>query len=123
MYGKGQKPSATSKAGLRDEALGSDDEGAGADLDDMDFRRDDLGEDGGVLSDRSEDEAETPAEKRIRLAKGYLARVRDEVREGEFGSAAVIKLAEESDDGAFDAEEIDRELIASRLQQDVVCTS
>lgn len=83
MYGKGQKPSSTSKAGLKDETLGSDDEGGGVDFDDMDFGRDDLGEDGGVLSEQSEDEGETPAEKRIRLAKGYLARVANEVRDGE----------------------------------------
>ncbi|ORX35926.1 putative Pre-rRNA processing protein associated with U3 snRNP [Kockovaella imperatae] len=49
---------------------------------------------------------ETAREKRLRLAKGYLAKVREE-------------LAAEQAEGDYDAAEIDRELIASRLQQDV----
>ncbi|TFY80355.1 hypothetical protein EWM64_g3654 [Hericium alpestre] len=50
-----------------------------------------------------EDEDETPAEKRLRLAKLYL----DSVKEG---------LAE----GEYDAAEIDKELVSARLKQDVL---
>ncbi|KAI8633115.1 WD40 repeat-like protein [Xylariaceae sp. FL1651] len=52
-------------------------------------------------SDDSEHE-ETAAEKRLRLASQYLSRVRDEV-----------------DTTGFDAEEIDKDMIAARLEQDV----
>ncbi|GFZ51616.1 hypothetical protein JCM24511_09383 [Saitozyma sp. JCM 24511] len=106
-YGKGQKPKGrSSRQSARDEDLSSDaeGEGGGVDLDDMDFRRgrnDDAMSDGGLI-----DEIETAAEKRVRLAKGYLAKVREEV-------------AAAQDDADYDAAEIDRELIASRLQHDV----
>ncbi|KAI0167064.1 WD40 repeat-like protein [Hypoxylon sp. FL1284] len=50
----------------------------------------------------SENEGETAAEKRLRLAERYLENVRQEV-----------------DETGFDAEEIDRDIIAERLQQDV----
>ncbi|WVF69527.1 hypothetical protein IAT40_004305 [Kwoniella sp. CBS 6097] len=111
-YGKGQKsrPQPYSKTNNRrvekDEDLSSDAEGEGGavDLDDMDFR---AGREDVALSDEEViDENETAAEKRVRLAKGYLAKVRDEV---EAANA----------DMDFDAAEIDRELIASRLQKDV----
>ncbi|KAI5862834.1 WD40 repeat-like protein [Durotheca rogersii] len=49
-----------------------------------------------------ENEGETAAEKRLRLAERYLENVRQEV-----------------DDTGFDAEEIDRDIIAERLQEDV----
>ncbi|KAG6817022.1 hypothetical protein H0H87_000644 [Tephrocybe sp. NHM501043] len=74
------------------------DEGEGG-IDDMDLRPDD--EDAAVSGE--EDEDETPAEKRLRLAKLYL----ESVKEG---------LA----DGEFDAAEIDKELISARLKQDVL---
>ncbi|KAL6709619.1 pre-rRNA processing protein [Coniothyrium glycines] len=54
-------------------------------------------------SDTSEDEGETAAEKRLRLAERYLDNIRSEVRE-EVG---------------FDAEQIDKDLIAERLKEDV----
>lgn len=106
----------------RDEELESDAEGEGAnvDLDDMDFRAGrgaDQHSDGELI-----DENETAAEKRVRMAKGYLAKVRKEVA-GEFCHAISRGRAEQADredDQDYDAAEIDRELIASRLQHDVV---
>ncbi|KAG6909425.1 hypothetical protein DXG01_000578 [Tephrocybe rancida] len=75
------------------------DEGDGG-IDDMDLRAD-LDDDAGMSGE--EDEDETPAEKRLRLAKLYL----ESVKEG---------LA----DGEFDAAEVDKELISARLKQDVL---
>ncbi|OWZ28388.1 ribosomal RNA-processing protein 9 [Cryptococcus neoformans AD2-60a] len=89
-----------------DENLSSDAEGDNGpvDIDLMDFRE---GREDVAMSDEEYiDENETAAEKRVRLAKGYLARVRDEV---EAANA----------DQDYDAADIDRELIASRLQKDV----
>jgi ribosomal RNA-processing protein 9 len=54
-------------------------------------------------SESSEDEGETAAEKRLRLAQRYLDNIRNEVEE-EVG---------------FDAEQIDKDLIAERLKEDV----
>lgn len=51
----------------------------------------------------SENEDETPAEKRLRLAQMYLEGVKSSLAEGE-----------------YDAAEIDRELISARLKQDVL---
>ena len=55
-------------------------------------------------SSESENEDETGAERRLRLAERYLDNLRGEVNQV-----------------GFDAEEIDRDLIAERLQEDVVC--
>ena len=57
-------------------------------------------------SSDSESEDETGAERRLRLAKQYLQNVKNEV----------VEIA-------FDAEEIDKDLVSERLQQDVVCTA
>lgn len=54
-------------------------------------------------SESESDEGETAAEKRLRLAESYLENIREEV-----------------DDVGFDAAEIDRDLIAERLKEDVV---
>ncbi|MBK5654323.1 MAG: hypothetical protein I4N50_21900 [Rhizobium sp.] len=70
----------------------SSDGGRGAFFDDQD--------DG---SESSEDEGETAAEKRRRLAQRYLDNIRNEVEE-EVG---------------FDAEQVDKDLIAERLKEDV----
>lgn len=51
------------------------------------------------------DDGETAADRRLKLAERYLENVRDEV-----------------DDHGFDAAEIDRDLIAERLKEDVVCS-
>ncbi|KAG5728406.1 hypothetical protein E4T56_gene18986 [Termitomyces sp. T112] len=74
------------------------DEGEGG-IDDMDLRaeEEDLGASG------EEDDEETPAEKRLRLAKLYLESVKESLADGE-----------------FDAAEIDKELISARLKQDVL---
>ncbi|KAG2134111.1 WD40 repeat-like protein [Suillus clintonianus] len=67
-------------------------------IDDIELRADVEPETSG-----DEDEQETPAEKRLRLAKLYLESVKDGLADGE-----------------FDAAEIDRELISERLRQDVL---
>ncbi|KHO01492.1 WD domain, G-beta repeat containing protein [Metarhizium album ARSEF 1941] len=53
----------------------------------------------------SDDEGETAAEKRLRLAERYLENIKEHV-----------------DDAGFDAADIDRDLIAERLQEDVAET-
>ena len=53
-------------------------------------------------SEATSEEDETAADRRVRLAQRYLDNIRSEVNEGE-----------------FDAEEIDRDLIAERLKEDV----
>lgn len=57
-------------------------------------------------SDSSEDEGETAAEKRLRLAERYLENIRNEVE----------------DEVGFDAAQIDKDLIAERLKEDVAET-
>ncbi|KAF2730429.1 small nucleolar ribonucleoprotein complex subunit [Polyplosphaeria fusca] len=57
-------------------------------------------------SGSSEDEGETAAERRLRLAERYLENIREEVE----------------DNVGFDATEIDRDLIAERLKEDVAET-
>ncbi|PVI00247.1 WD40 repeat-like protein [Periconia macrospinosa] len=54
-------------------------------------------------SEESEDENETAAEKRLRLAERYIENTRKQLE----------------DDGGFDAAEIDKDLIAERLKEDV----
>lgn len=58
-----------------------------------------------VSPSESEDEDETGAERRLRLAERYLQSLKTEV-----------------DEAGFDAEEIDRNMIAERLQEDVAET-
>ncbi|KAK3359340.1 WD40-repeat-containing domain protein [Lasiosphaeria hispida] len=93
------KPGPASRKVDRDESI------SGSDLDSED--RDDFPERVGSEGDseESEDEKETAAEKRLRLAQRYLEKTRQEV--------------EEIDTIGFDAEEIDRDLLAERLQEDV----
>ncbi|KAF8557490.1 WD40 repeat-like protein [Imleria badia] len=79
-----------------DEELDSD--RTDQDVDDLDLRADDEPESSG-----DEDIHETPAEKRLRLAKLYLQNVTEGLAEGE-----------------FDAAEVDKELISARLHQDVL---
>ncbi|KAF7954050.1 uncharacterized protein EAE97_001448 [Botrytis byssoidea] len=83
----------------RDESIsGSDSESEGGQLDDdvADLTSDDELE--------GEGEEETAAERRLRLAERYLQNIREEVADDEIG---------------FNAEEIDRDLIAERLEEDV----
>jgi len=51
------------------------------------------------------DEVETAVERRLRLAESYLDNIREEV-----------------DAAGFDAADIDRDLIAERLREDIVCS-
>jgi ribosomal RNA-processing protein 9 len=64
----------------------------------------DIAESQGSDDESSEsDEGETAAERRLKLAERYLENIREEV-----------------DEAGFDAAEIDRDLIAERLKEDVV---
>ena len=80
-----QKPKgkyvSNSKARSRDEDLSSASGDEPLDIDTMDFRagRSTIP----VVDDECNNENETAAEKRVRLAKGYLAKLRDEVEAGE----------------------------------------
>jgi len=84
----------------RDEELSdaTEDDRGPEGVDDMDLRASD--ED--PYQSGSENENETPAEKRLRLAQIYLEGVKTSLAEGE-----------------YDAAEIDKELISARLKQDV----
>ncbi|ESK96534.1 rnu3ip2 protein [Moniliophthora roreri MCA 2997] len=103
---KNSKPllnNGSAKRKRNDEELESDetnDEDGG--VDDMVLRVDTEDED---AESGDEDADETPAEKRLRLAQLYLQGVKED-----------MGLA----DGEFDAAEIDKELISTRLKQDVM---
>lgn len=58
------------------------------------------------VSTESDEEDETGAERRLRLAEKYLENIKGGV-----------------DEIGYDAAEIDRDLIAERLQEDVVCAN
>ncbi|ORY21246.1 WD40-repeat-containing domain protein [Naematelia encephala] len=88
----------------RDEDLSSGSEAGGADLDTMDFRAG--REDGPLSDDEIVDRNETAAEKRVRMAEGYLRKVQEEIEA-------------DREHGDYDAADLDREIIASRLQKDV----
>lgn len=93
--------------GPKKKAIERDESISGSDLEsDLsgDERPERSGSEGG--SDESDNEGETVAEKRLRLAQRYLEKTRKEVE---------VEL----DEYAFDAEEIDRDLLAERLQEDV----
>lgn len=93
------RPAAPKKTVERDESIS----GSDIDSDDGDhYEREDGSEGEGEESDH---EGETAAEKRLRLAQRYLDKARQEV--------------ELEDEYAFDAEQIDRDLLAERLQEDV----
>ena len=55
-------------------------------------------------SESDSDKGETAADRRLKLAERYLQNIREEV-----------------DEVGFDAADIDRDLIAERLKEDVVC--
>lgn len=59
-------------------------------------------------------ELETPAQKRLRLARSYLAQVSDDLKKK--AAAKPVEVAEGVYE--FSAEDVDRELIAERLVQD-----
>jgi ribosomal RNA-processing protein 9 len=108
-YGTGTHSMSKNRKRALDEELsdasdtngGGDGTGMGA-VDDMDLRQSSPS-----VNSADEDEYvdETPAEKRLRLAKLYLQGVEDEVRE--------------RDVGGWDAKDIDRDIIQERLKKDV----
>ncbi|KAF2669553.1 WD40 repeat-like protein [Microthyrium microscopicum] len=80
----------------RDESIsGSDSDVSGAE-------NEELGDEDEISHASSEDENETAADKRLRLAERYLENIRDEI-----------------DPAGFDAADVDRDLIAERLREDV----
>ena len=82
---------------IRDESIsGSDSEEAG--------KGQKADEDALEVSSGSDDQDETAAERRLKLAEKYLQSIKGVV-----------------DEVGYDAEEIDRDLIAERLQEDSVC--
>lgn len=81
---------------------GRDESVSGSDLDDDEITSGSEGEE--EESGSESDEGETAGDRRLKLAERYLENVRDEV-----------------DETGFDAAEIDRDLIAERLREDVVC--
>lgn len=95
----------------RDDDNGNDDDDSiasdsGSDDDFSDAREDAGSEsDGGASSSAEEGEEETAAERRLRLAERYLENIKEHV-----------------DEAGFDAADIDRDLIAERLQEDVAET-
>jgi len=83
-----------------------DDSISGSDSDESDEDEDvSDGDESEIDSDASDHEGETAAERRLRLAERYLENVKQEV-----------------DVYGFDAEDIDRDLIAERLQEDVAAS-
>ncbi|KAJ9155715.1 WD domain, G-beta repeat-containing protein [Pleurostoma richardsiae] len=93
-------PAAKKKPAERDESI------SGSDTDDSRDDADDVPDHSGSDEDDSDllgNEEETAAERRLRLAERYLDNVRQDV---------------EVDPYAFDAEDVDRDLIAERLQED-----
>lgn len=102
------------KKARRDEELSDKTDDDGEDIDDMDLRADDDEEISG-----DEYENETPAEKRLRLAKLYLETVKHSL--GAYLPAFLLSCTHSGPaDGEFDAADVDREIIASRLKQDVL---
>lgn len=85
------------RARVREESI------SGSDLDDDEDGMDSIGSGSGSESDS--DEGETAADRRLKLAERYLDNIREDVE----------------DTVGFDAAEIDRDLIAERLKEDVVC--
>ena len=105
------------KARAADEELHSGGSGSEA-LDDIDLRADE----GDPNESGDEDAGETPAEKRLRLAKLYL----ESIKEGLGGClppgsySPDIYRSTFSADGEVDAAEIDKEIISARLKEDVL---
>lgn len=79
-----------------------DEDISGSDSESGDDRANEIDLDDASSSSGSEGEEETAAERRLKLAERYLENIREEV-----------------DEVGFDAEDIDRDLIAERLQEDV----
>lgn len=94
----GAKPlSKTPAKARRDESISS-----GGSEDEMTRKR--VNDAATVSESESDEDDETGTERRLRLAEQYLENIKGELEEV-----------------GFDAEEIDKDLIAERLQEDVVC--
>ncbi|KAL5121918.1 pre-rRNA processing protein [Pleosporales sp. CAS-2024a] len=89
------RPSKTARRVAREESISGSES--------SDDGREEFVDDQNGEPESSEDEGETAAEKRLRLAQRYLDNIRNEVEE----------------DVGFDAEQIDKDLIAERLKEDV----
>ncbi|KAI8894105.1 WD40-repeat-containing domain protein [Globomyces pollinis-pini] len=98
MISKALKAKPVKQSKDNDDENEQSDEG---DLDDMDLTNKD-----NDAMEEDEDEAETPAQKRLRLAKSYLAKVQEDVDDDIM-------------EGEIDAQQLDRDLIAERLEKDV----
>lgn len=107
-------PSRIKKRVVDEELSDATDEDAGG-VDDMDLRASD---EEPYHSD-SENEDETPAEKRLRLAQAYLEGVKNSLGTS-LNVLLNLVLTPAAGDGDFDAAEIDKELISARLKQDVM---
>lgn len=126
--GKGKKRAAAppTKRKAADEELSdaTQDEASDVDVDDMDLRAPDV--DPNAYESGEEDEEETEAEKRLRLAKLYLQEVKEGLSLGVCSFCHIRAICMYSHavfvtaDGEFDAAEIDKELISARLKQDVL---
>lgn len=112
----GVQPKSKPKKRPGDEELDSDrtdrDDAA---IDDLDLRADDEPESSG-----DEDIDETPAEKRLRLAKLYLQSVTEGLGESGWVHAIPPLHITRTAEGEFDAAEVDKELISARLRQDTL---
>ena len=96
-----------------DEELDSDRTDDDGNIDDLDLRADDIPESSG-----DEDTVETPAQKRLRLAKLYLEGVKEDLGACHVHTTRILSYV--AAEGEYDAAEIDRELISARLRQDVL---
>jgi len=109
----------------REEELESDSDAGGAVDFDEDLKGSEIDE--AEMRERAEiedDEDESPAEKRLRLAKLYLESVRNDLGARPCWVDAMRRLCIFSTvDGEWDAADIDREIIQARLQKDVVSSS
>ena len=105
------------KSKAADEELDSDqtNDEDGIGIDAMDLRVS-----GGEEGSGDEVEEETPAEKRLRLAKMYLESIKGDLGAYGFFFGKWRRLTFCTAEGEFDAAEIDKELISSRLKQDVL---
>lgn len=112
------KPKTQESRRKRDEELS---DGEDNDIDDLDLRASDVDPN---ESDKEEYSKETPAQKRLRLAKVYLDSVKKDLATGSSDSLLYILIDLSTllftVEGEYDAAEIDREIISSRLKEDVV---
>ncbi|KAM7198071.1 WD40-repeat-containing domain protein [Naviculisporaceae sp. PSN 640] len=101
VAGAGGSSTSRPKSQSKKKAAERDDSISGSDIE-SDLSGDEIHEGSGSEASESDAEAETAAEKRLRLAQRYLEKTKQEV-----------------DAFGFDAEEIDRDLLAERLEEDV----